>query len=381
MPEGKPKFQQQETINPRKFPHTVTPRGDIYDNTSLEQAVAQGSLTPINAFVDTEGKIHINPSQYAPADANYREGTPNNTPTGQSEQYSHVPTKNPGLWLKDSSEGEKGWGRLTGKSKVAIAGAAVALVVTGYGAKQVLDAKSFVNELADANNDRGISAPLVPGEEITPALVGDYNGDGIVTSEEYDMMPPSVYKDLDQKIRIEDTAENLNKYLPDAWESLQGYLTSEEASILSIPNTNLPRNNWSDQDYLNNYTISLYLVSAQGNTQEQINEGRRALSVVIDPSNSGFSTTTEMIGQVNSIKNVYEALPSEYTDRELEDGTLISSNGRVEANGGRIVKARDVNTDEINYMVFVNHNNSKGDIVSPLEGMYSSSSLLKQSVK
>lgn len=84
-----------------------------------------------------------------------------------------------------------------------------------------------------------------------------------------------------------------------------------------------------------------------------------------------------MIGQVNSIKNVYEALPSEYTDRELEDGTLISSNGRVEANGGRIVKARDVNTDEINYMVFVNHNNSKGDIVSPLEGMYSSSSLLK----
>lgn len=381
MPEGKPKFQQQEATNPGEFPHTVTPEGNIYDKTSLEEAAAQGKLTPIDAFVDDDGRIHINPLQYAPADAKYRESIPNNSPTGQSEQYSHVPTKNPGLWLKDSSEGEKGWGRLTGKSKVAIAGAAVALIVTGYGAKQVLDAKSFVNELADANNDRGISAPLVPGEEITPALVGDYNGDGIITSEEYDMMPPSVYKDLDQKIRIEDTAENLNKYLPDAWESLQGYLTSEEASILSIPNTNLPRNNWSDQDYLNNYTISLYLVSAQGNTQEQINEGRRALSVVIDPSNSGFSTTTEMIGQVNSIKNVYEALPSEYTDRELEDGTLISSNGRVEANGGRIVKARDVNTDEINYMVFVNHNNSKGDIVSPLEGMYSSSSLLKQSVK
>lgn len=244
-----------------------------------------------------------------------------------------------------------------------------------YSKSQVDDLKEAI-ESSDASR---VTADL--GEDAAPALIGDHNRDGVVTSEEYDMMPPSVYKDLDQKIRIEDTAENLNKYLPDAWESLQGYLTSEEASILSIPNTNLPRNNWSDQDYLNNYTISLYLVSAQGNTQEQINEGRRALSVVIDPSNSGFSTTTEMIGQVNSIKNVYEALPSEYTDRELEDGTLISSNGRVEANGGRIVKVRDVNTDEINYMVFVNHNNSKGDIVSPLEGMYSSSSLLKQSVK
>ncbi|BDQ20061.1 hypothetical protein RQN9TF_12685 [Rhodococcus qingshengii] len=269
----------------------------------------------------------------------------------------------------------------TGKTVAITLGAVLVAGMLIFGGG-ILYSKSQVDELKEAIESS--DAPRVTadlGEDAAPALIGDYNGDGIVTSEEYDMMPPSVYKDLDQKIRIEDTAENLNKYLPDAWESLQGYLTSEEASILSIPNTNLPRNNWSDQDYLNNYTISLYLVSAQGNTQEQINEGRRALSVVIDPSNSGFSTTTEMIGQVNSIKNVYEALPSEYTDRELEDGTLISSNGRVEANGGRIVKARDVNTDEINYMVFVNHNNSKGDIVSPLEGMYSSSSLLKQSVK
>ncbi|QEX10955.1 hypothetical protein F6X56_15130 [Rhodococcus erythropolis] len=269
----------------------------------------------------------------------------------------------------------------TGKTVAITLGAVLVVGMLIFGGA-FLYSKSQVDELKDAiesSDASRVTADL--GEDAAPALIGDYNRDGVVTSEEYDMIPPSVYKDLDQKIRIEDTAENLNKYLPDAWKSLQGYLTPEEASILSLPNTNLTRGNWSDQDYLNNYTISLYLVSAQGNTQEQINEGRRALSVVIDPSNPGFSTTTEMIGQVNSIKNVYEALPSEYTDRELEDGTLISSNGRVEANGGRIVKARDVNTDEINYMVFVNHNNSKGDIVSPLEGMYGSSSLLKQSVK
>lgn len=372
MPEGKPKFQQQETINPREFPHTVTPRGDIYDNTSLEQAVAQGSLTPINAFVDAEGKIHINPSQYAPADANYREGTPNNIPTGQSEQYSHVPAKNPGLWLKDASEGEKGWGRLTGKSKVAIAGAAVALVVTGYGAKQVLDAKSFVNELADANNDRGISAPLVPGEEITPALIGDYNGDGIVTSEEYDMMPPTEYATLSDKVRVEDSAANLNTYLPTAWTTIQknGMLTSAESEVLRMPNTSAPRSEWTDQDYYNNYTLGLWLVSNQGSTQDKINEGKRALSVVLSPNHAGFSDTAARIGETGARKNVYQSV-ADQPGVELTQGTVID-NVTIDSAGGRLTKGRFLTDGEVSYDLFVNRMDSNGNIVSILERSFPS---------
>ncbi|WP_196248314.1 hypothetical protein [Rhodococcus erythropolis] len=236
-----------------------------------------------------------------------------------------------------------------------------------YSKSQVDDLKEAI-ESSDASR---VTADL--GEDAAPALIGDYNRDGVVTSKEYDMMPPTEYATLSDKVRVEDSAKNINTYLPSAFSTLQsnGSLSAKERALVSLPNLNAPRSQWSDQDYYNNYTLGVWLASTQGQDQASIDEGQRALTVVLDPNNDGFIKASEMISSVSAIKNIYEAQPFEFSNQELKPGTSIGGIS-IDGSGGRLVKGESLSSGEVKYHLFVNRTDSNGNVVSTLIRSYSS---------
>lgn len=246
-------------------------------------------------------------------------------------------------------------------------GSVVAVAALIFGGA-FLYGKSQVDELNEAIGSADASS-VSDGSSgsVSSQLIGDYNGDGIVTSEEYDMMPPAEYATLSDKVRVEDSGANLNTYLPTAWTTIQknGMLTSAESEVLRMPNTSVPRSEWTDQDYYNNYTLGLWLVSNQGSTQDKINEGKRALSVVLSPDHAGFSDTAARIGETGARKNVYQSI-ADQPGVELVQGTVID-NVTIDSAGGRLTKGRFLTYGEVSYDLFVNRMDSNGNIVSILE--------------
>lgn len=248
---------------------------------------------------------------------------------------------------------------------------AVAALIFGgallYGKSQVDELNKAIGS-ADASSVSDGSSGSVSSQ-----LIGDYNGDGIVTSEEYDMMPPAEYATLSDKVRVEDSAKNINTYLPSAFSILQsnGSLSAKERALVSLPNLNAPRSQWADQDYYNNYTLGVWLASTQGQDQASIDEGQRALTVVLDPNNDGFIKASEMISSVSAIKNIYEAQPFEFSNQELKPGTSIGDIS-IDGSGGRLVKGESLSSGEVKYHLFVNRTDSNGNVVSTLIRSYSS---------
>lgn len=201
-----------------------------------------------------------------------------------------------------------------------------------------------------------------------PRLPGDYDGNGVVTDEEYDRMPPAEFAELDDRTRVSDVGSKLHRYMPGALTELLRHTSPRETSLLSMPDVSKNRAQWSDQDYLNYYSIALLLVSGQGDQQSQIDEGRRALTVVMSPDHPNFSTVNSSIGKVNGIRSVYEALPSPYTNWEVPSG--IYGQYSIGAEGGRLVLANylpDGGAKEVKqYMLFINRSDNKGNVVAML---------------
>lgn len=257
------------------------------------------------------------------------------------------------------------------KTKRAVAIAAGSLVLaTGA----FFGFKAAVNDTAEkiAADRASTSAPAFPGQGY---LEGDLDFDGVVTSEEYDQMDPKEYaKKVPERSRVQDVAGNLYKYMPGSWDIMkQDNLNANERAVMSMPDLNAPRSEWTDQDYLNYYSIALGLISNQGSQQQQIAEGQRALSVVMSPQNNNFDSTMQSIATSNGIRNVFKAESSAYTGIELRPGTSIGEH-TVTGEGGRLVLSTFVsqeNSDKPSYMLFVNRSDQQGRIVSILAEVYS----------
>ena len=279
MPEGKPKFQQQEATNPGEFPHTVTPEGNIYDKTSLEEAAAQGKLTPIDAFVDDDGRIHINPLQYAPADAKYRESVPNNSPTGQSEQYSRIPNKAPKPLIPEVQT----WSR---NKKV---GAAIAGVV-------LAGAAIFGGSVAkDAMTKKGVEYILEDQHGV------NLNDENVIESD--GVLDPA--KLSVEEFRVLPFAEQLNYCVPiirdrtpSAVNEIQTLLQEQGRRPLgpvvepSITNT---AQNINDQ-----MTVSSYIAS----TSQDIEQGKKIAHCQTERESSNVDNIGNGGGAILSVSNV-----------------------------------------------------------------------------
>jgi hypothetical protein len=205
----------------------------------------------------------------------------------------------------------------------------------------------------------------------------DRNGDGTVTSEEYDLMDPADYAKLPDTERVADTAEKLQRNMPRAWDIMSTYLTDTEKPVMYMPNLNKPMSEWSNQDYYNYHSIALWLVSTQGDTQPQIKEGRRAFSVVLGPTNGGFSDTMNSIGNVEAIHNVYQAQPAtegQPNSVELKPGMEIDDI-EIGGDGGRLILGKYISDGpdkgNLGYDLFVNRRDYNGNVTPILAKSYS----------
>lgn len=265
-------------------------------------------------------------------------------------------------------------GRITtlmGGHKIAAAAGMIGIGVTtvfGANAAHNFIGNDRVSAVAPANqNDLGhdIQSDTVISAE---SLRGDRNGDGVVTSDEYDLMDPMEFKDLPDRTRVADVASKLHTHMPAAFDILWQDAGPEERKVLSMPDLDKPRAQWSDQDYVNYYSIGLELVSTQGDKKSQIDEGRRAMTVVMGNRHSDLISTMNNIGTAGGIRNVFAAQPSEFSGKELIAGTEIDDY-RITGEGGRIVIADFLSQEDgpqTLAMLFVNRSDDNGNIVSML---------------
>lgn len=329
-------------------PDHVQHDGETFDNTPLQQAVDQGFIGPVPDSLPH----HVTAD---PGRAAYRELPP------------------------QAAENRQGLSKNSVRVLAALGGAAGAAVV-GVGA---------LNFLSDDNQEQ-LNTPPVPavsadtnenlasGRDLfdIPGLKTlDLNNNGVAEeSEDFDLMPPTQFSMLPLSMRVNDVAPKLNAHLGATLDLIleQPNLSADQIMALREPKLNLPREQWSDQDYLSNHTLSLYLVSAQ----EDIEEGQRALSVVVNPDDRiGFENRNDIIGDGVGLLNIYKAVEHEFSGQNIPNGTNIDGI-HVTENGGRYVKAQILSDSpdqgEYRYMLFTNHTDEDGNEISMLERIYTS---------
>lgn len=193
----------------------------------------------------------------------------------------------------------------TGKTVAITLGAVLVVGMLIFGGA-ILYSKSQVDELKDAianSAPSGTSGGAIPKASASPAEF---------TSDALDAMSLQEFRVLDSSIRVGHYAGKLDEWSTDSLAFMQKHLSPEQARLVNRP---LPqdKSSYTDQDILNSYSINLYDASAQGNSAQEIERGRKLLSVILDPQNSGFDKLANRIGNgQGGIISVYEASPIDY---------------------------------------------------------------------
>lgn len=196
---------------------------------------------------------------------------------------------------------------------------------------------------------------------------GDINHDGQIDAADGDLMSPEQFWELDLVSRLTLRGEMLVKDKPEAYRIYQKYLRPDERQVMSLPDLNsLPT--WSAQDYLNNYSVGLYLASIQEPTQEGTNDGRKLWSIVADPDSPGFKKTSEMIGNNPGVSNVYRAIPTGFKG-DL-GGQAEFMGHAISDLGGYLAYGEYVANGDRQYMLFVNFPGPGGTKHSLLMDIY-----------
>jgi hypothetical protein len=193
----------------------------------------------------------------------------------------------------------------TGKTVAITLGVVLVVGMLVFGGA-FLYSKSQVDELKDAIASSAPSA--TSGGAIPKASTGPVE----FTSDALDAMSLQEFRVLDSSIRVGHYAGKLDEWSTDSLAFMQKHLSPEQARLVNQP---LPqdKSSYTDQNILNSYSINLYDASAQGNSAQEIERGRKLLSVILDPQNSGFDKLANRIGNgQGGIISVYEASPIDY---------------------------------------------------------------------
>lgn len=333
-------------VAPTDTPDHVQHDGETFDNTTLRDAHAQG-------LIEVPNTIPVDVAR-APHHAGFRE-----MPTQEAAK-----DRKSSKWLRTAGV----IGSVAGASVIAYNGFNL---VTGDGKERLnMPPAPAANADPDENLASGRDLFDIPGLKTL-----DLNNNGVAEeSEDFDLMPPTQFSMLPLSMRVNDVAPKLNAHLGATLDLIleQPNLSADQIMALREPKLNLPREQWSDQDYLSNHTLSLYLVSAQ----EDIEEGQRALSVVVNPDDRiGFENRNDIIGDGVGLLNIYKAVEHEFSGQNIPNGTNIDGI-HVTENGGRYVKAQILSDSpdqgEYRYMLFTNHTDEDGNEISMLERVYTS---------
>lgn len=268
--------------------------------------------------------------------------------------------------------------RLTARAAAFVAIGGAALTGTACSSHNTTEiayesGKDKLNSMQEAGYDTPADPGVFDGNAIIPADTsalrnGDLNNDGQLTREERDAMKPGDYAELPDEVIAADRAERFNTYLQTAWETIQkpaseggGELTSEERAVLSMPDLNKPREQWTDQDYLNYYTLALWLVTTQGDNPT---EGERALAAVATPGTTSYKYMEQWMlnNPGRGLKAIYRADPSRFNNSELAPQTV--GDVVITEKGGRFIAATSLHSGKTNYTLFVNRGDTNGNLLT-----------------
>lgn len=244
-------------------------------------------------------------------------------------------------------------------------------VILGVGS--YLGIKSAANDQIEriAGSDRATAAPAFPTSiELEPTISGshedelivkyDSNRNGVFDKNELEIMPPTDYQQLGAEIIADDLAGSFTEHLHTGWSSIKETLSADEEQVLYMPNLNQPRDQWSDQDYLNYRTLSLWLVTRQKNQDD----GLRALSAIADPKTKLHENTAQWMtsNPGSGLKSVQVAIETPFSNKELHDVTIGEKS--IGPEGGRIVGYRSLIDGSVNYTLFANTADENGDMIT-----------------
>nr|WP_322002333.1 hypothetical protein [Rhodococcus qingshengii] len=189
-----------------------------------------------------------------------------------------------------------------------------------------------------------------------------------LSTEQVKELESSVFISLPETVRIEALAGYLETDKIEANRFFGDYLNSEQKSIFFVPDPLKTPEKWRPQEVLNNYTLGIWDASVQGDQLKDIDNGRKLLSLVMDPGYKNFEITQAKVGNgLGGIVDVYRALPMDF-DSKVSNMTFMGHD--IGTAGGDIVLAESLNNNERIIFLFTNISTSSGKIVSILTDTY-----------
>lgn len=213
--------------------------------------------------------------------------------------------------------------------------------------------------------ERGDGAMPVDNANNDPGVVKDSenpiakNGANLTEKQRF-AATPEQYKDFDVSLRVNDQA----KYIYQGFDKTAGYiedaLTDAERPFYRKPDLNIPRSQWSDQDYANYYTTATMFATGQ----DDKNAGKQTATVVAKPGTNTYENLWEWIDERNGVgaRSIYEAVSTPLSNKELQQGTY----GQIEVSehGGRLVGLQSKHDGSVTYSVMLNYSDDQGNIIS-----------------
>lgn len=200
-----------------------------------------------------------------------------------------------------------------------------------------------------------------PGELPRLLSLYDANDNSELDRNERDGMKPEDYVFLDDNTRASDRAERFTVHLESAWNTIQAFLDEDEKKVLSMPDLQKPRAEWSDQDYLNYRTLAIWLSTRQMDQDE----GKRALSAILDPSTEAFEnvvTWMETHPAGTGMKAVQRAIENPMNGKEFRNETVGPH--VIGQDGGRLVGFDSLIDGSVNYSLFRNTSDESGNVLT-----------------
>lgn len=222
----------------------------------------------------------------------------------------------------------------------------------------------------------GYSADTLEGNSYIP---GDYDGDDKIDGEYFKTLSPEEFAKLDDSIRVAAVGQELLDRMPGAYQDMLQYCTEEEKAILYMPNMDMPREQWTEQDYLNYHTIALYAASRENHTKEELDHARRMATIIFEPGSDNLEYMSEQMGIAFGIKAIYKAEPSAFSGFELYQHTNLDGNYTT-GEGGRVAYSDYIEHDNQRpsdvrlYRAFVNRSDDKGNVFPILAGAFKNGS-------